>query len=58
MKFSTASFGLLISLAVSGAALAGTPAPAPLLASGPVGLAILAAAGAGYLGLRAWRRRR
>ncbi len=57
MRFTTTSLAILSALTVSGAALAGTPAPAPLLASGPIGLGILAVAGAGYLGLRAWRRR-
>jgi hypothetical protein len=36
--------------------LAGTT-PAPLLAAGPVGLAVLAVGGAGYLAVRAFRRK-
>jgi len=34
------------------------PAPAPLLAAGLPGVAILAVAGGGYLAVRAFRRRR
>jgi hypothetical protein len=55
-----------LGLATLGAALAATPslagsvpttAPAPLLAAGLPGLAVLAVAGGGYLAVRAFRRR-
>lgn len=46
-------------LGSAGAALAGlAAAPAPVLGAGPVGIGILALAGAGYLGVRFVRRRR
>lgn len=43
--------------AVAGVAHAGI-APAPLLGAGPVGLAVLAVAGGGYVAVRALRKRR
>lgn len=43
---------------VAGAAVAGVPIPAPLLGAGPVGLAVLAVAGGGYLAVRTLRKRR
>lgn len=44
--------------AVAGVAHAGLPIPAPLLGAGPVGLAVLAVAGGGYLAVRTIRKRR
>jgi hypothetical protein len=40
------------------AAVAGVVAPAPVLGAGPAGLALLSVAGAGYLAVRAYRKRR
>jgi hypothetical protein len=57
------SFGVVfgaVALAFASAPFAGTPngGPAPLLGAGLPGLAILAAAGGGYLALRLRRRDR
>lgn len=57
MKIMTGVLAATLSVGLSGFAFAFDPGPAPLLASGPVGLGVLAIAGAGYFALRAWRRR-
>jgi hypothetical protein len=52
-------FAVCAWLGGAGVALAGlAPTPAPVLGAGPVGIGILAVAGAGYLGVRFVRRRR
>jgi hypothetical protein len=54
-------FGALAALAwaaSAGPTLAGLSGPAPLLGAGPVGLAVLAVGGVGYLAVRAYRRHR
>jgi hypothetical protein len=48
----------LISAFAASPSLAGVPAPAPLLAAGLPGLAVLAVAGGGYLAVRTFRRNR
>lgn len=55
--FDIAVLAALGSLA-AGAAVAGGAIPAPLLGAGPVGLAVLAVAGGGYLAVRSLRKRR
>jgi hypothetical protein len=49
-----------ISLVTADASFAssGFGAPAPILAAGPAGFAVLAVAGVGYVAVRAFRRRR
>jgi hypothetical protein len=61
MNRSVAILGLagLVSAIAATPSLAGaTVAPAPLLAAGLPGVAVLALAGGGYLAVRAFRRRR
>lgn len=48
----------LTSMAAVSPCFAGVPAPAPLLGAGLPGLAVLVVAGAGYLGVRKFRRGR
>ena len=57
--FELSSLTALVVLSAAGAAHAGAlPVPAPLLGAGPVGLAVLAAAGVGYVAVRKLRKRR
>jgi hypothetical protein len=57
---SVSTLGVVALLASASASFAGSviPAPAPLLGAGLPGLAVLAVAGAGYLGLRMRRGKR
>ena len=59
MKPSISTLGLsaVALLLTASSAMAGVAAPAPLLGAGLPGLAILVTAGAGYLGVRKFRRR-
>jgi len=56
-KFSLSALSAAVLIAATVPALAGSPVPAPILGAGLPGLALLGAAGGGYLLLK-WRKNR